>query len=83
MATITQKEAREYRARAAKLEKLIQKVRAGWLEDWPVKAKFIGRVDVTPVACAQVETAKRLGHAITITVDNGVFVLWADALRED
>jgi len=83
MAPITQKQAREYKARVAKLEKLIDRVRRHWLDEWPCKATVIGRVDVTPVACAQIETAKRLRHAVTVTVDDKSIVFWADPLRDD
>ena len=83
MAPITQKQAREYKARAAKLEKLIYRVRRHWLADWPCTATVIGRVDVTPIACAQIETAKRLRHAVTVTVDEGSLVLWADPLNDE
>ena len=83
MAVITQVQAREYRARVAKLEKLIDHVRRHWLEDWPCNATCLGRVAVTPVACAQIETAKRLKHAVTVTIDNGELVLWADPLKDE
>ncbi len=83
MAPITQKQAHEYKARAAKLQKLIDRVRLQWLEDRPCRAIVIGRVDVTPIACAQIETARRLRHAVTVTVDNGSLVLWADPLNDE
>jgi hypothetical protein len=83
MAVITQSQARKYRARAARLEKLIDRVRRHWLEEWPSKATCIGRVTVTEVACAQIDTAKRLRHAVTVTIDGKDLVLWADALGEE
>ena len=81
-AKINKAEVTRLRARVKELERILLNAQTGWMEDWPKNAIFIGRVETDAVACARVDTARRLRHAVNVkqSEDGKDLLLFADAL---
>jgi hypothetical protein len=79
---ITQKQAKEYRARVKRLESFLKTKRYGWdSQNWP-EGLFVGRIDVDPKTIGIVETARKLRHHVEVTTDNNSLTLWADPIPD-
>jgi hypothetical protein len=73
---ISQRQAREYRAKWMRLSKEIDDQRRSWVRDWP-GSTTIHTLTVDSVTAAKVETARRLKHAVVVTSRGSDLVFWA------
>lgn len=74
MKPISQREARQWRARCHKLEETERERRRSWNDDWP-GGRYIARISLSPEGRACVLTARRLGHACVILDSGNIFAL--------
>jgi len=70
MARISQREARRLRQRVQLLEAAEMKRRRSWSMDWPGGVN-VETLTLQPSSAAIVRTARRLGHAVVVVIDNG------------
>ncbi len=78
---ISQREALRLRRRVADFEELQRKQSAAWVREWPggVVLEELGGKGymITDVDLAIVETARKLGHAVVVTISSGSLYLSA------
>lgn len=68
---ITQREARRLRATAQRLETVLQEQRRSWVKEWPDNGVLVATLDLAnqPGSLASIRTARKLRHAVVVTVD--------------
>jgi hypothetical protein len=72
---ISQRDARTYRKRVEALEQQEKDRNRNWVSDWPRSVLLTSTKweagDLVPVS---IRTARKLGHAVVVTVDDGGLV---------
>ena len=80
---ITQREARRNRAELKRLKGYLEQLRRAWISEWPKNCLFIGRTSVDVATAARLETARRLRHAVVVSVDGTDLTFWADPVQAE
>jgi hypothetical protein len=79
---ISQHEAHRLLHTVNELRSVLEKQRNQWTKEWP-EAIHLGTIEVTPTDHAKISTARRLRHAVVLTLANGAgpyVELYASAL---
>lgn len=76
---ISQREARQLRKRVLVLENIIAQQNRSWVTEWPSNI-CIGLMGADAVTIARVQTARKLGHAVVVTVSGTDLALYAAKL---
>lgn len=66
---ISQREAHRLKRRIAELEGIQRKQRNLWWSDWP-SGIVLSRLKVSDSTYAEIKTARKLKHAVVVTVEN-------------
>lgn len=79
----SQREARHLQQQVVRLENQSANQRNAWIQEWP-GGIHLGSIAIDPTQFATVKTARRLGHAVVLTISSSETVeLYAIRLTSD
>jgi hypothetical protein len=79
---ISQREAKRLQKRVDELEAILRKQRNAFVTDWP-SSIVVARITPDPVTMAQIQTARKLDHAVVAVPERSEIAFFACILNKE